>query len=98
MQPQRTALKRLHVYWSGQVHGVGFRYTAESVALDLGLTGWVRNTPEGRVEAICEGAEAPLKSFLQQIKAGPMRKYIDAVSTDWEKATGEYDDFQIRFF
>jgi len=93
-----AAKKQLHVSWSGRVQGVGFRYTAESVALTVGLTGWVRNLPDGRVEAVAEGTEKDLKSFLEQIAAGPMRVHIRHRSVDWEKPTGEFNDFRIKFF
>lgn len=90
--------KRLHVYWSGRVQGVGFRYTAESVALELSLTGWVRNLPDGRVEAVCEGSETSLKTLLDKIRAGPMDRYIQQVQATWDRASGEFDDFEIRFY
>ena len=90
--------KRLSVFWSGRVQGVGFRYTTESAALKLGVTGWVRNLPDGRVEAVVEGPEKTLKVLLDEIASGPMKKYIRNVETRWEKFTGEFDDFQIRFF
>jgi len=85
------------VYWSGRVHGVGFRYTAESVALELRLTGWVRNIPDGRVEAVCEGSQAALKKFLDKIAAGPMKPNIQESEVEWSVVTGEFDDFHIRF-
>ena len=90
--------KRVHVFWTGRVQGVGFRYTAESVALTLGLAGWVRNLPDGRVEAVAEGVEKELKSFVGQIAAGPMRVHIRQTTVDWESATGEFDGFRIKFF
>ena len=93
-----SAKKRLHLFWTGRVQGVGFRYTAESAALALGLAGWVRNLPDGRVEAVAEGTEKGLKSFAEQIAAGPMRPHIRQTSVDWETATGEFDDFRIKFF
>ena len=92
-------MKRLHVFWSGRVQGVGFRYTAETAALELKLVGWVRNLPDGRVEAICEGSAALLKKFLEKIAAGPMRSYIRQTQADWmEESTGEFSDFKIRYF
>ncbi len=90
--------KRVHVFWKGRVQGVGFRYTAESVALALGLAGWVRNVPDGRVEAVAEGAEKELKSFVEQVAVGPMRPHIRQTKVGWESATGEFDDFRIKFF
>lgn len=90
--------KRISVFWSGRVQGVGFRYTTESVALELGIGGWVRNLPDGRVEAVAEGPEKKLKLFLERIAAGPMKRYITAVNLQWESPTGEFEDFQVRFF
>ncbi len=98
MPKQALAKKRLHVYWSGRVQGVGFRYTAESVALELKLTGWVRNIPDGRVEAVCEGPAKALQAFLDQVSKGPMRPYIQETQADWPEATGEFEDFRVRFF
>ena len=48
---------RAHVFYSGRVQGVGFRYTAQALALDLGLVGWVKNLPDNRVELVCEGTK-----------------------------------------
>ena len=90
--------KRLSVFWSGRVQGVGFRYTTESAALELGVAGWVRNLPDGRVEAVAEGPEKTLKTLLERIASGPMKNYIRGVEIHWEQPTGEFDDFQIRFF
>lgn len=90
-------MKRLHVWWAGRVQGVGFRYTAETAALALKLRGWVRNLPDGRVEAVCEGSESRLQSFLETIKTGPMAKHIQRVQIAWEDPTREFRDFQIRF-
>ncbi len=56
--------KRIHVYYSGMVQGVGFRFTAEKLAKGLGLAGWVKNLRDGRVEVLCEGEEADLVSFI----------------------------------
>lgn len=90
--------KRLHVYWSGRVQGVGFRYTAESAAMELKLTGWVRNLPDDRVEAVCEGSERALKTFLERMQSGSMRSYIQETHTNWSEAAGEFEDFRIRFY
>ncbi len=90
--------KRLSVFWTGRVQGVGFRYTAESVALELGITGWVRNLPDGRVEALAEGSEKKLQLFLDRIASGPMKRYLVTVQPQWGPPTGEFQDFQIRFF
>ncbi len=91
-------LKRLHVFYAGRVHGVGFRATAEEVASHLGVTGWVKNVRDGRVEAMVEGDEPLLLQFLEEIRTGPMRNFIQTVEVSWSEATGEFDDFSIRYF
>jgi len=89
--------KRLHVFYSGRVQGVGFRFTTEQIALSLGMTGWVKNLPDGRVEVMAEGEEAKLVGFLEKIRNGPMKPYIRGVEAEWEEAKGEFRDFGIRF-
>jgi len=98
MKKTAAAAKRLHVFWIGRVQGVGFRYTAEAVALELNLAGWVRNIPDGRVEAVVEGPEKALKLFLERIAAGPMHPYIQTAAADWSQATGEFEEFRVRFY
>jgi len=88
--------KQMHAYYSGSVHGVGFRYSAERTASSLGLTGWVKNLKDGRVEVVCEGKSADIKEFLQKIES-VFGGYIRDRRVEWGKATGEYDYFDIRF-
>ncbi|MFH1752783.1 MAG: acylphosphatase [Candidatus Omnitrophota bacterium] len=90
--------KRVQVYYSGMVQGVGFRFTAERVAQGLGLGGWVRNIPDGRVELVCEGEEEALSDLLKKIKAGTLKQYIQDAKISWSSATGEFEGFAIRFF
>ena len=88
--------KRLHLYYSGSVQGVGFRFTAERAASSLGLTGWVKNLSDGRVEVMCEGKDTALKDFLQRI-GDTFKDYIRDFDVEWAAATGEFDGFDIRF-
>lgn len=90
--------KQVRVVWTGRVQGVGFRYTAEISARALKLVGWVRNLSDGRVEAVCEGPENRLKAFLDDVRTGPMQRYIQRVHAEWRDPTGEFDDFGIRFY
>lgn len=87
--------KSIHVYYSGAVQGVGFRFTAERVAVSLGLAGWVRNLPDGRVEVVCEGKENSLKEFLQKIKE-VFTEYIVDSDIEWSEAANEFSGFDIR--
>ncbi|NQT32764.1 MAG: acylphosphatase [Candidatus Omnitrophica bacterium] len=88
--------QRIHVIYTGNVHGVGFRFTAERVARRLGVSGFVKNLPDGTVEAMCEGSEEELKSFLKDIKEN-MRGYVSDSQIAWRPATGEFASFEIRF-
>ena len=88
--------KRLHAYYSGSVHGVGFRYTAERAALSLNITGWIKNMADGRVELLCEGEEGILKEFTQKIDT-IFKGYIKNSEFEWGKATDEFNGFDIRF-
>lgn len=88
--------KRIHVFYSGRVQGVGFRFTAQDIARDLGVSGWVRNLSDGRVEAIAEAKEAVLNDFLARIKQY-FHNYIRNVDIQWEEPSGEFTDFGIRF-
>ena len=88
--------KRLHAYYYGSVQGVGFRFSAERTANSLGLTGWVRNSRDGRVEIMCEGEKPALQNFLKKIE-DLFREYIRDVDAEWLDATGEFDGFDIRF-
>ncbi|MFA5145491.1 MAG: acylphosphatase [Candidatus Omnitrophota bacterium] len=88
--------KRVHVYYSGQVQGVGFRFTAESMAHTLGVTGWVKNLGDGRVEITAEAEEDTLKRFLENTRQH-FAVYIQAVDADWSPATGEFNYFGIEF-
>jgi len=91
------ANKRVHVFYSGSVHGVGFRYTAQDIASSLGLAGWVKNLRDGRVEVIAEGKEEDLKEFLGKISKSSLGRYIKDVDLSWEKPAGEFDSFEIEF-
>ena len=90
--------KRVHVYYRGMVHGVGFRYTAEHIARKNNVIGWVKNLPDGRVELLGEGEEDVLKDFLKDIRNGPLEDYIRDQEVTWSEATGEFKNFGIRFY
>ena len=66
-----STLRRVHVIAAGLVQGVGFRAWTKSEALKHACVGWVRNLPDGRVEAVIEGASGKLEDFLVQLKVGP---------------------------
>jgi acylphosphatase len=88
--------KRLHVIYSGDVQGVGFRFTAERAAMSLGLTGWVKNLSDGRVEVVCEAESPELNEFLEKV-GKVFKESINSRDVKWEEATGEFAGFDIRF-
>lgn len=87
---------RIHVYISGRVQGVFFRAHTGHVAQASGLTGWVRNLPDGRVEVIAEGMRAQIMEFIRWCHKGPAMASVDDVDVQWEEPTGEFKDFRIR--
>lgn len=86
---------RAHVLISGYVQGVNFRFYTRQQARLLGLWGWVRNMPDGRVEAVFEGERAPVDRMLEWCHRGPPSASVDGVETAWEAATGSSKDFEI---
>jgi len=89
--------KSLNVFIEGRVQGVGFRWFAEKVASRLGLKGYVRNLPDGRVEAFAEGDERALQEFLIRMHEGPGYGLVTHVEEKWGKPIGKFASFQITF-
>jgi acylphosphatase len=88
---------RAHILVQGRVQGVGFRQFTCRVAVELGLTGWVRNLPDGRVEIVAEGEDLPLTSFMSLIRQGPPLSRVDAISaTNTELTERESIAFEFR--
>mgnify|MGYP001567981353 FL=1 len=75
---------------------MGFRFTVERLAQDIGVVGWVRNLPDGRAEVFAEGSDEDLKDFLGEIKR-QFSGYIIDEDIAWSEATGEFKDFGIKF-
>jgi acylphosphatase len=80
---------------SGRVTGVGFRYFTQDVARREGLTGVVRNLPDGRVEAIAEGDEAALTRLEIALRRGPSHARVEHVEVDTLPVTGRYLSFSV---
>lgn len=94
---QGAAAARAHAFFTGRVQGVGFRYTAEKIALEIGLVGWVKNLPDGRVELVCEGPRADAELLFVRIQASHLGPHIKKTACEWCPATGEFDDFRVEF-
>ena len=90
-------MRRVHLFISGRVQGVFFRSNTQDEARALGLTGLVRNLPDGRVEVVAEGEEEDLKELIKWCHKGPPGARVREVEVNWERFTGEFDQFQIRY-
>ncbi len=86
---------RLHVFYSGRVQGVGFRYAAKQTAVGYEVTGTVRNLPDGRVELVAEGDQTELEAFQEGIREAGLRRLIRNEQALWSEASGEFRGFEI---
>ncbi len=93
--PEKPAV-RAHVFVSGRVQGVNFRYYTQRKAQELGLTGWVRNLWDGRVEAIFEGDEQAVRRAVDWCHGGPPSAWVEDVEVAYEPPTGEFGGFRVR--
>jgi acylphosphatase len=87
--------RRMKVLYSGHVQGVGFRYTAQSVARGFEVTGTVRNLPDGRVELEAEGEASELEAFRQAIREAGLSGLIRQEEVSWAEAAGGFRGFEI---
>jgi acylphosphatase len=90
--PSVMATQRIHVFFSGNVQGVGFRQTVRTYALELGLVGWVKNLEDQRVEMVAEGSEADLNLLLGKVCSEFEVKKADVKK---EKPEGKLKGFEI---
>lgn len=88
---------RAHVYVSGRVQGVFFRSETQEEALRNGLTGWVRNLQNGRVEAVFEGEKEMVEKLIEFCRRGPPGARVANVEIVWKNYTGEFHDFRVRY-
>lgn len=87
--------KQVHCIVKGRVQGVFFRASTQREAKRLGLSGWVKNLPDGGVEIVAEGEDDSLKDFLGWVQRGPTSARVDRVETRWRSFSGEYAEFKI---
>jgi acylphosphatase len=88
-----VAVTRAHVYVTGYVQGVFFRHSMAKRARDLGVSGWVRNLGDGRVEAVIEGEESDVGAVVDWCHSGPPHATVEQVEVSWEPATREFSVF-----
>ena len=93
----KKSANRVHVLVSGRVQGVFFRANTRAEAKRLGLKGWVKNLPGGRVELVAEGPLMAVDELVRWCHEGPAYARVDKVEIRQETPTGEFDDFSVRY-
>lgn len=78
----------------GRVQGVGYRAFCADEAMRMGVAGYARNLPDGRVEVLAEGDESTLRQFIDRLREGPGMSRVDDVAFRWEEPTGGYPGFE----
>jgi acylphosphatase len=86
---------RARIFVSGKVQGVYYRQNTKDMAVRNGLTGWVRNLADGRVEAVFEGDEARVSKAIEWCRIGPPNARVQALDVGFEKYKGEFSDFGV---
>lgn len=88
---------RANVLVTGRVQGVSFRYYTLRKAESLGLTGWVKNLPNGSVQVLIEGNKAEVEQMIEWLRTGPSLANVKEIDYHFSEYTGEYDRFDIAF-
>jgi len=88
---------RAHILVCGRVQGVFFRDHTRRWAISLGLTGWVKNLWDGRVEVLTEGEKENIESLISRLKQGPPMAQVENADVTWEEYKDEFEDFQIAW-
>jgi acylphosphatase len=87
---------RAHVFVSGLVQGVFFRQKTKQEAESRDVNGWIRNLPDGRVDAVFEGEEQAVKELVDYCRHGPSHARVTNIDVLWEPYRGEFSGFETR--
>lgn len=88
---------RVRAYVSGRVQGVFFRSSVADLATQLGVTGWVRNLSDGRVEVLFEGERGAVEKVVEYCRRGPPGAHVRDLDLNWEDWHGEFARFEILY-
>lgn len=91
------SLKQLHLIVSGEVQGVGFRYYAQTVAVEQHIKGWVKNRPDGSVEIVAKGKEEHIKTYLKLIEEGSPFSVVNDVEVTEQTISDNFHSFTIKY-
>lgn len=86
-----------HIFVMGFIQGVGFRRYIKKKALSLGLKGWIKNLPDGRVEILAQGSKEDIAKLIKIAEKGNIFSFIKGVVVDWQKDEENFSDFEILF-
>ena len=89
-------MQQAHVFISGTVQGVGYRYFVRSNAKKLGLTGWVRNAEDGGVEVVLQGEKEKIEEMIGLCRKGPMLSEVEHIGFEWEEGEEEFTEFTVQ--
>jgi acylphosphatase len=92
-----TNKERAHVMISGRVQGVFFRVETRRAARHIGASGWVRNTRDGRVEAVFEGNTGEVEEMIRWCQCGPPAAWVENVEVERQEFKGEFDSFSVKY-
>ncbi len=90
-------MRRVHIIVHGQVQGVNFRRHTAQKAKELGVHGYVRNLPSNGVEVVAEGKAEKVEALISFCRRGPPSAVVTEAIVEEEKATGEKDEFRIKY-
>ena len=88
-------MKAAHVFYSGRVQGVGFRYSCRQIAMGFNVTGWVKNLDDGRVEVWIQGGEEEVREFLKAVDESHLKGLISKAILNWTAAEKGVTGFSI---
>lgn len=88
---------RAHLFIRGHVQGVFYRASTQEAAVRLGLEGWVKNLPDGNVEAVFEGPADKVKQAVEWCYKGPPGAKVSKIDEKWSDYTGEFRDFGVKY-
>ncbi len=89
--------RRVNIRVRGRVQGVFFRASTHEKAIELGLSGWVRNNPDGSVQIVAEGDGEALNSLVRWSSSGPVHAQVTESEVNWEQYVGEFEDFTLEY-
>lgn len=84
------------IYVSGKVQGVYFRQFTRNCAIHLGLVGYVRNLPDGRVMSVAKGSHENIERFVKQLRTGPRMANVESIDVKWSEPSDLFNDFSIK--